>query len=690
MDHSSEQPKFEIKPAIEQRPFESPSVQSFFHKWCEINDSIDPQIVDRQTWEQRSAGGVLQDREDGKKTLLLPKDLQLWEMVGVMEVVDHDTFSTKPERQNEKKDKLVDLGKLFQNSGAYIAERLDFIDQGKEIARALAEEFYDYGLSLENGKRPEQPPTLDSILSRTLTSKEIEEVDHFLAGDNLYKARQLQVEKLSMSDPTKREELYESERQRTLAQFFRTAQKAFELEQKTENDELETATSSLKPWQSNAPIHSAFLAKTMRAITKEVETPKRELVSAIFRRGLEKLLSEMKDPGRKNINDSCLELLGMIAKYEQKKITDVLNVTQLRNELENIRQTGDINKTSDKEREIADKIQNIISNLPYHEYASNPAEMVANQYINCVGASTLGGALMKEVGLNYLVGGIPNHSILFLVTTDDHVEWRDMRNATLNEDLSDGIMVGKKQNGSPLTVVDIVNFSRNPKPEGLMFDIESHEYRNKMPWVEEGQRRFVAIFEPEHGQQIQILNSVGNVLRSLGRNEEAIEAYKQAIATCPKDADPYNGLGNVLRSLGRNEEAIEAFRQAIGVDSNYATPYNGLGNTLQSLGRNEEAIEAYKQAISMDPKYTHLYNGLGNTLRSLGRNEEAIEAYKQAIVVDSNYTTPYNGLGNVLRSLGRNEEAIEAYRKFIDLENRSEKDYWIKRAEKIIAELQNK
>ena len=76
--------------------------------------------------------GVLEKRPDGKQTLYLPEDLQLWEMVGVMEVVDHDTFAVKPERQNEKKDELVALGKLFQNSGAYIA-----VDTSRTCVRTL-------------------------------------------------------------------------------------------------------------------------------------------------------------------------------------------------------------------------------------------------------------------------------------------------------------------------------------------------------------------------------------------------------------------------------------------------------------------------------------------------------------------------------------------------------------------------
>jgi len=581
MDYFGEQPKFEIQPVIEQSPFESHAVRSFFQKWCGINGSPTLQIVNRQTWEHRGVKGILEERPNGKQTLYVPKDLQLWEMVGVMEVVDQHTFTTKPERQSEKKVKLVVLGKLFQNSGAYIAKRLDSIEQGKEIARALAEEFYDYGLSLEHGKRPEQPSTFDTVLSRNLTREEIEAVDRFLAGEHLYAARRARAEKSGETDTAKRDELYETERQKTLAQFFRVAQKAFELKQKTghhEGVQVTTTTDGLELWQLNpTSIHSTFLAKIEKAITKEIETPKREFESAIFRRGLEKLVGEMKESkdmyekrtgevilGWKNALSKFLIKVGFNPLFEQRKLADIINITQLRTELEVVRQTGDPSKISAKEREITDKIQKAVGSFPYRLDSNNPAEMVANQYINCVGASTLGGALMKEARLNYLVGAVPEHSILFLVTEDGRVEWRDMLRAKSNEDLTDEMIVGKKQDESSLTVADISAFSRNPKPEGLMFDI-SPKYREKMNWVREGERQYVAIFEPEYGQQLQVLNNTAVTLLRLRCYKEAVEAYRRVIALDPKIDSSYRGLNLALRELRRYKEAIEVEERARGL-----------------------------------------------------------------------------------------------------------------------------
>ena len=572
MDHFGEQSKFEIQPTIEQKPFESPAVQSFFTKWCEINDSIQPQVVTREQWDRRGVQGILEKRPDGKQTLLIPKDLRLWEMIGVMEVIDKDTFAAKPERTTEAKEKMLALGRTFENAGVYIASRLDGIERGREIAEALALEFYQYGQSLAQGKAQEISQ-IDELTSRDLTPQETEAMDQFLAGDTLYESRKQRVEKLTTGDQTRKNELYEEERQKTLLQFFRVAEKAFALESKSADGELRECPTKLKPWQSGTPVHSAFLRKIERALTKQVETPKREFEMAIFRRGLERLTGEIKERGWKHGINSFLEALGLNLRFEQRRLVETLNIPQLRTDLEAIRQKGDPASIAFKEHEIADKIQKAVSKFPYQSDANNPSEMVANQYINCVGASTLGGALMKEAGLNYLVGDVPEHSILFLVTSDGQVEWRDMLNASFNEHVTDEMIKGQRSDGKPLTVRDIVAFSQKPSHDGLMFDIDSPKYREKLSWVKEGQRRYVTVFEPEYGQQIQILNNTGNALAGLDRQEEAVEAYRQAIGVDPKYAYPYNGLGNALYNLDRQEEAVEAYQKFIDLADKKSDDY---------------------------------------------------------------------------------------------------------------------
>ena len=607
MDHFGEQPKFEIRPVIEQKPFEHPAVQSFFFEWCKINDSIEPQMLSRDDWEKRSVKGVLEKRPDGKQTLFIPTDLQLWEMVGVMEAVDRDTFAAKPGRQVEAKEKILELAKVFKNTGTYVAQRLNGITDGREIAEALALEFYEYGQSLIEGKRVEPAPDLGRIASQNLTASETDSVDRFLAGDSLYEARRKRAEQAISKEHSINDERYEIERQRSLRQFFRVAEKAFTLKSQSINGELQKSSIQLKPWQNDAPIHNTFLARIEKGITKKIETPKRELETAIFRRGLEKLTSEMKVGGLEQAVDSFFKNFGLDLQSEQEKLVDALRIPELKVELEKIRQTGYLLEISEKEREIADAIQKAISKFEYEPDSNNPSEMVASRFINCVGASMLGGALLSEAGLNYLVGAVPEHSVLLLVTSSGEVEWRDMLDPSFNERLRDEMIVGRKENGTPLTTRDIFEFSKRPTPEGLRFDLRRDRCKNMLSWLEGGDRMNITVFKSEHGQQIQVLNNTGYALFDLGRSEEAVEAYRQAVALDPKYTDAYYGLGDVLFDLDRSKEAVEAYRKAIALDPKDAYSYYGLGSSLFDLGRSEEAAEAYQKFLDLADKKTDSY-----------------------------------------------------------------------------------
>jgi len=630
-EQSSNQPMFEIRPVIEQKPFENPAVQFFFSKWCEINDSIEPQYVDRKTREERGVKGILERNIDGKQTLYIPHDLALWEMVGIMETVDHDTYAQKPEKKDTAKEKILILGKEFQNAGIYIAKRLNFITNGREIAHGLAEEFYGYGQSLIERKSPEQFASVDEISKKELTPSETDEIDRFLAGDRLYKARKASVERKAAIDPKSMEELVEQERCDTLAQFFRVSEKAFLLSENPQTGELQSRKPPVKPWLINAPIHSGFLRKVEQSLKNTIETPKRELVSAVFLRGLEKVVTDTREAGWKYAVNTLFEKAGIDLHLEQRKLTEVLRLPELKAELEALRQTGDIERISAKEREIADKIQDAVSRFPREENSQNPSEIVATQNINCVGASILGGSLLKEAGIVYLVGNLPRHSLLFVLTSDEQVLWRDMLFRGNNRYVTDPMIQGTNMDGNPLTVKDIIHFSNHPTTEGLMFEVVRGPFDLRFPWIPRNHKVLLTLFESEMGQKIQLLKNTALTLSDLGRIKEANEANRLAASFNPRDPDIFNNFGNSLLTLEHDNDALAAYRKAISIDPDTDNTYNALGYVLSTQGKFDEAIQCYREAIKNNPNIDYFYNNLGNALVHENKVAEAIDAYTRYV-----------------------------------------------------------
>ncbi|GIW67570.1 MAG: hypothetical protein KatS3mg096_438 [Candidatus Parcubacteria bacterium] len=627
MENFKKLAKFDVRSVIEQKPFKNPAVQYFFEKWFKVNDFIELQVISREKWIEYKEKGILEAKPDGKKLLFIPDDLQLWEIIGIIEAIDRDTFKNNPEKVKEAKEKLLELGKIFKNAGIYIAQRLNNIQEGREIAEALALEFYQYGQLLSQEETQEELK-IEDISSHQLTLKETEEVDFFLAGKTLYESRKQRIDKEIQKNQTiNKEKLYEEQRQKTLAQFFRAAEKAFIIKYKTEKGGLKEIQSELKPWQT--PIHDDFLRRIEKALSRKIEAPKQELIASIFRHGMELLKNSM-------LFDKLPDYVKDYIIYWQngeRTLREAIKIDELKKELAAMRKNNvDPEEIAKKELKIAEKIQLVISSFPQEKGSDKPLGIIVTQAINCVGASLLGGALFEEVGLKYLVVSVPGHSVLFLITSNGQVWWFDMLNAEANKILTDDMIEGKRKDGKSLTVKDIIDFSQDIGSEELIFDLKlpSELYKELLPEIID-QYIKINIFKPERGHQIQVLFNLGLALFELNRYEEAIEVYKQVIALSPKYANAYNNLGFFLSEFSLREEAIEAYKQAITLNPKYATAYNNLGNALFELNRYEEAIEAYKQAIAINPNFTEAYNNLGNALFKLNRYEEAIEAFENFI-----------------------------------------------------------
>jgi Flp pilus assembly protein TadD len=138
---------------------------------------------------------------------------------------------------------------------------------------------------------------------------------------------------------------------------------------------------------------------------------------------------------------------------------------------------------------------------------------------------------------------------------------------------------------------------------------------------------------------------LGNTLKELGRLDEALASYTQAITLKPDFAEAHSNLGGTLQELGRSDEALASCTQAIVLKPDFAEAHSNLGNTLKELGRFDEALASYIQAIALKPDYAEAHSNLGNTLKELGRLDEALASYTQAITLKPDFAEARYNLG---------------------------------------------
>lgn len=75
---------------------------------------------------------------------------------------------------------------------------------------------------------------------------------------------------------------------------------------------------------------------------------------------------------------------------------------------------------------------------------------------------------------------------------------------------------------------------------------------------------------------------------------------------------------------GRLDDAIAAFREAIALNPTEAITYNNLGAVLKTQGKAAEAVEVLQKAIALDPKGAMAYSNLGSALTAARRYDDAV------------------------------------------------------------------
>ena len=108
----------------------------------------------------------------------------------------------------------------------------------------------------------------------------------------------------------------------------------------------------------------------------------------------------------------------------------------------------------------------------------------------------------------------------------------------------------------------------------------------------------------------------GIILFNLGRYDESLQAFNQAIKLSPRDADNWNSKGAVLVQLGRYNQAIKCFDLAIRLDHSFIMPWLNKAKVLSELGKYHEAIRACDKAIGLNTKIWKVwYKGISASFK---------------------------------------------------------------------------
>jgi len=110
---------------------------------------------------------------------------------------------------------------------------------------------------------------------------------------------------------------------------------------------------------------------------------------------------------------------------------------------------------------------------------------------------------------------------------------------------------------------------------------------------------------------------------------KAETAYREALQADPGFGDAYVNLGYLLHIAGRNDEAVDIYRDGRAhVPGNALIPFN-MGVALEELQRFGDALESYEVAIKTDRSFADAYYNSARLNEKLGHFKAAIRRYKE-------------------------------------------------------------
>ena len=158
---------------------------------------------------------------------------------------------------------------------------------------------------------------------------------------------------------------------------------------------------------------------------------------------------------------------------------------------------------------------------------------------------------------------------------------------------------------------------------------------------------------------IDMVEVEAQVLVSLERYPEALDAYERLIEYRPDDEVAALGNAELLLRMGSVDDAIKEYRRSVKRWPDSAMSLNALGYTLADrTAKYGEAEKLIKKALKLDPDSAAIIDSYGWVLFRLGENERALEELQRAYALLKDPEVASHII-EVLAKLDRQDEAMK-------------------------------
>ncbi|MBI4299411.1 MAG: tetratricopeptide repeat protein [Chloroflexi bacterium] len=164
--------------------------------------------------------------------------------------------------------------------------------------------------------------------------------------------------------------------------------------------------------------------------------------------------------------------------------------------------------------------------------------------------------------------------------------------------------------------------------------------------------------------------SEGVALGQLGKHQEELAAYDEALRHREDFPEAWYNRGVTLGQLAKHQEALAAFDEALRYREDFPEAWYNRGVTLGQLGKHQEALAAFDEALGYRKDYPEAWYNRGVALWELGKHQEALLAFDEALGYRKDYPEAWCNKGVALGLMGKHQEALAAFGRAYEFRDR--------------------
>jgi tetratricopeptide (TPR) repeat protein len=165
-------------------------------------------------------------------------------------------------------------------------------------------------------------------------------------------------------------------------------------------------------------------------------------------------------------------------------------------------------------------------------------------------------------------------------------------------------------------------------------------------------------------------HALGEVELRRRRPDHAARYFHQAVQIDGQRAEWQFELAAALHQSGESQQAIQAYRRAVALKPDYAAAYHNLGVLLRDQGQFAAAAAALREALRYAPEQALTHRALGMGLRRLWEFDAAEEHLRQALELLPDDVTTATALAELLEKRGRFDEAWQCLQSLVEQRTR--------------------